>query len=259
MHLIKVTGSEYFSHQSMGFHDLKALSKSYQHFLASRETSEQKSYQAFGTAAHLAVLEPELFKTEVAVAPAVDRRTKAGRDEYEAFMAHAHDKLIVTQDEYDSLLRMQDSARSHGNVAKLLENALIEHAFFVDVEYIVDGNAVTLPLKGRIDACKPEARVFIEYKTTQDASFESFAWDIRRYSYDLQLAHYARFASDSDDGIELYIIAQEKQEPFGVTVTQVVLNSDLIKRHNAFLETCAKNLVTKSGYQEIINVYEPRG
>ena len=59
---------------------------------------------AFGSMVHKLLLEPETFDEEYAVAPEVDKRTKAGKEAWAAFCASAGEKAVVSIDDYGKAL-----------------------------------------------------------------------------------------------------------------------------------------------------------
>ena len=68
---------------------------------------EQTPAMAFGAACHKAILEPDDWGNEYAKAPNVDRRTKAGKEEWEAFVTANEGKTIISQDDVDVIEAME--------------------------------------------------------------------------------------------------------------------------------------------------------
>lgn len=254
MKLITMSEAEYREHAALGFHDLCNLAKSYLHFLEGRKEKENKDYQVFGTAAHLMALEPERFNTQVVARPAFDRRTKDGKAKSEAFDSEHFGKLIVTEEEMERLQAMQamlEASQSFHDIKSCVTH--VESCAFLDFS--------SIKLKGRLDAAGvlPSGEPFVlEYKTTQDASFDSFRWDIQRYRYDLQLLHYASLASGGIQNLgscRLFIVAHEKEPPFDFTLTEVVVTDDLIAIYYDRLRKAESNLELKTGYSKELNIY----
>ena len=67
---------------------------------------EQTPAMAFGSAAHKLFLEPGDFENEFATAPNVDRRTKAGKEEWEAFQEANEGKTILSSDDWETIQQM---------------------------------------------------------------------------------------------------------------------------------------------------------
>ncbi|MDC9598947.1 PD-(D/E)XK nuclease-like domain-containing protein [Xenorhabdus anantnagensis] len=76
-----------------------------------------------GTALHCLLLEPDEFGKRFAIEPKLDRRTKTGKEEAEAFDLANQDKIVLTQEESRKLLIMRDSAMSHPIAKWCLEAA----------------------------------------------------------------------------------------------------------------------------------------
>ena len=71
------------------------------------------SAMRLGSLAHLAILEPELMATNVAVMPQCDRRTKAGKEEYAKALedAEAEGKQLVTASDYATVTAMKRAVK----------------------------------------------------------------------------------------------------------------------------------------------------
>lgn len=254
MNLVTMSEEKYREHEGLGFHDLCNLGKSYLHFLECRKEKEAKEYQTFGTAAHLMALEPERFKSQVVARPAFDRRTKEGKAKSEAFDSEHFGKIIVTEEEMERLLAMQSMLESSQAFQDI--KSCVSHV--ESCAFYAHGN---LSLKGRIDAAGklPSGESFIlEYKSTQDASFDAFKFDISRYRYDLQLMHYASVAlggTHHADSCRLFIVAQEKEPPFDFTITEVLVTDDLVASYYDLLRRAEQNFELKSGYSKQLNTY----
>ena len=95
-----VPESEYHSWDLMSASALKVLDKSTPlHLTASKEDREDTPAFRIGRALHARVLTPEVYGALFTVAPDVDRRTKAGKEEYERFCAGAVGKTVLSADD----------------------------------------------------------------------------------------------------------------------------------------------------------------
>jgi hypothetical protein len=93
----------------LSFSSIKAFMKSPRHFLAYKlREVEQTPTMAFGEAFHMAVLEPDKFENSYVVAPNVDRRTKAGKAEWNAFKEANEHKRLIKHDEMETIKKMQE-------------------------------------------------------------------------------------------------------------------------------------------------------
>lgn len=141
----------------------------------------------FGQVVHKLLLEPGGFDSEFAVAPSVDRRTKAGRETWDAFCAGAVDKTVVPFDVYDQACVMTDIALRNPAVEALLEGEHEVPLFWTDPDTDVQ-------CKCRLDAWfrgENGVPVIVDYKTTTDASYRAFLKDVVNYGYYFQAAMYS--------------------------------------------------------------------
>jgi hypothetical protein len=136
----------------------------------------------FGTAVHMALLEPARFETDVVIAPIVNPYTKAGKEEKAAFALANASKVILTVEAYRRALACAASVRAHPGASKLLQGAVTELSlFWVDKQY-------DIPCKCRFDLISHGGGT--DLKTTLDASPEGFAKSVANYEYHAQGAHY---------------------------------------------------------------------
>lgn len=165
-----------------------------------------------GTLTHTAVLEPWRLDENIMVAPKIDRRTSAGKAEWEAFLIASEGKELVELDELEKLYAIRDSVRSHPAAAKALGMIReVESSIFWQI--------------GDVDCrCRPDGittnGVIVDLKTTKDASPDGFAKSIAGYRYHVQAAYYsdgyeAAFGSPPRGFV---FIAVETEPPYLVAV-----------------------------------------
>lgn len=162
----------------------------------------------FGRAVHMGFLESGAYKENYAVFFG-DRRTKAGKDEYQALIDSG--KEILTQEEAQTIAQMILAIPLRAWELVASTDAEREKAlFWTDPESGVE-------CKGRLDAVRPG--FVIDYKTTADASTEAFTREAMKYGYDLQAAMYLTGAELNGYGkCDFYFIAQEKSAPYAVNI-----------------------------------------
>lgn len=176
---------------------------------------EQTPAMAFGSAFHCAVLEPERFKNDYAIAPECDRRTKAGKAIYAAFQAASEGKTVIKQEDADLINRMRDAVMRNETAALLLDNGTPEiSGLWID-------QAEGVPCKMQADWLHNN-RMIIDLKTTTDASQGAFSRASANFGYHVQAALYLDGATaiTGDLHEDFYFIAIEKTEPFGCAVYQ---------------------------------------
>lgn len=157
--------------------------RSAQHYLLMRTTPNEPSpAMLFGSAVHTGILEPDTFGNAVAVAPDVNKRTNAGKAEFEAFAAENAGRIILSTEDHARALRCIDAVRAHPGAAKLLEGGERELSLFWN-----DGR-YGVPCKARFDALNHGG--VIDLKTCLDASPEAFARAAATFLYHVQAGHY---------------------------------------------------------------------
>lgn len=192
------------------YHGIKALSKSGldqfrkspAHFRAWQDgTTKNESSPAleFGTAVHMAILEPELFAKSYTLFTG-DRRNKDGKMAYEAVIASG--KIPLNQEQWDNITGAAAAVHAHPTAALLVEKIQTEVSCFDS------WNGVKV--KARIDGLAKD--YIIDVKTTQDASPVAFGKSCAQFRYHVQAAWYQRIT-----GVNRFIfIAVEKEAPYGV-------------------------------------------
>lgn len=173
-----------------------------------------------GRAAHSFILEPDA--DDVLVAPDVNKRTKAGREEWELFTAEAEaaGKTVVTREEMETLRGMRDSVYYHPAAQRLLfahgGRAMVEHsAYWYDLQ------------SGELCRCRPDFLrpdfIAVDLKTTDDASPWAFARSISKFRYYLQAAFYSDgIKAATGEKVQSFVfVAVEKAPPYAVAVYQL--------------------------------------
>lgn len=178
------------------YHAWPAASSSGLHILATQTPAHLRHYldtcggessesQELGTLVHLAVLEPEKFTAGVIAAPVCDRRTKLGKETWEAFQSEHSSKWAVNRDLFGQVVEMRDSIMAHPTAREMFEGKGISEASGVWVE---DG----MTCKFRTDRLTMLGGwgVVADLKTTRDAARRQFERSIFQYGYYIQGAHY---------------------------------------------------------------------
>lgn len=196
----------------MTYHDNPAVNKSTlwwlrkspAHFRWARtaETPDTPAMR-FGRAVHAAILTPFFYLDHFTVFTG-DRRTKAGKEEYQALIDSGAE--IITEEDAETVRLMMNACPD-----EILKGCEMEkELYWTDPDTGVN-------CKGRLDAVKPG--IIIDYKTTTDAGTDGFAREAIRYGYDLQAAMYLEAAKQNGYGdCEFWFIAQEKSAPYAANV-----------------------------------------
>ena len=227
---------DYAADKDVNASALRAGRKSMLHMKAVIDgvADEPSPAMLLGTALHAAILEPARFGEMLRVAPDVDRRTKAGKEEYNAFAASLPDGAIVlTIEDWNAVTQAVAAVN-----ATMLPNLMGTGESEVSVywgERCVDK---VVGCKARIDwlghlAGQPDAGLIIDIKTTRDASPGAFARSAASYGYVHQAAWYMRaaaclHASGQGPKITDYLmVAVEMEAPYAVGLYR--MSSDDLK------------------------------
>ena len=246
-----ISNAEYRSRDGVSSTDLKKIAKSPAHYRYWKDHPQRDTPSLLiGRAAHKYMLEKEDFFKEFAVAPNVDRRTKAGKEEWALFEVENQGKDIISADDFEKIKEMHEALYSTPFVAKLLSGEK-ELSYFLEDEQT-----------GVIMKCRPDCQtqvgdthILIDYKTTDNAESDDFMKQAIKLMYDLQLAMYKDIL-DKVKGVEhsVIFIAQEKNPPYCVNVLEA--NEYFIKSgrdmYRSMLDTYAE-CVKKNEWKGYMN------
>ena len=189
-----------------------------------------------GRAIHASILTPTAYRKQWAIIPdGIDRRTKAGKEEYAIFLDQNAEKELLTAEEAETVRKITKAVKKNKTVSELLKKTKREKSLFWTNE---DG----ILCKCRVDAMKDG--IIIDLKTTTDASTDSFAREALKYGYDVQTAHYIDGYQTTQGGKtpKWYFIAVEKTEPFAINIIRAGLDfiDHGIVRRNQLLKTLSE-------------------
>lgn len=151
---------------------------------AAPEDEEKKASLNLGDAVHAILLEPQRFADEYAIAPECDRRTKAGKEQWEEFEALADSKVILSADEGRKIQLIRESVMAHPHAKWLMEAE-------GDAEASIYWHERTT---GQLARCRPDKTIpslgwIVDVKTTGD--IEKFARSVYEYRYHVQDSFYS--------------------------------------------------------------------
>lgn len=164
---------------------------------------DQSKLETFnmGHAVHCAILEPERFKGEYLAAPKVDRRTKAGKQEYAEFLENSKGKTVLSADDYTKVKLMRDSALAHPEF-----RVLYDAGFDAEQSIFWNYKNTDLVCKCRHDFISQGLPLSIDIKSTSD--IDRFSKSVAEYRYHVQDAHYSDGAkAEFGEPFEFYFLA----------------------------------------------------
>jgi exodeoxyribonuclease VIII len=183
-------------------------------------TLEKPSSAAFllGSALHCAVLEPGEFSVRYAQRPNVDRRTKDGKAQYEAFVAQNEGRQVLDADDYSTVLAMRRSIQLHPAAAKLLD------AGEPEITWRVAHAGLPVPLQCRTDWINEKDGYVADVKTVSSLGNDDmdFARTLAVFGYHRQAAYYLDLLAKCGlSDLKWYFVVVEKCEPFGTIVFEL--------------------------------------
>lgn len=182
---------------------------------------EQTPAMAFGSACHKAILEPEGFCDEYAVAPALDKRTKEGKALYEKFCAENEGKTIISRDDDIVIAEMEQAIRKCPLACKLLYGkGMTEEPFF----WTDPGTGEKCKVKVDRLVTWKRRKYVVDFKTSQCAETNRFNSDMWKLGYYMQAAMYTegvQRAKKMRKRPGFIFVVQEKKPPYSVNVIEV--------------------------------------
>lgn len=253
-----ISNKDYHEGEGISKSGLDLIARSPLHYIEAKNSPRKETTDMLlGTVFHAAVLEPDVFNDRYVAAPeGIDRRTKAGREEYAAFELEVIEKglTVVGKDVIETALAMRDALWRDGSAATLLyglqgKTELMGRSemsvYWEDKEVQEKACYWSEPCKCRPDFFNSDG-IVVDLKSTTDARESEFARSVAKFRYYVQNAYYM-------DGLkaaglcprEFVFIAVEKTPPYGVNV--YILDNEAVSmgrdKYKANLETyfkCAK-------------------
>ena len=194
------------------YHSISALSKSgldqlakspmhFKHWTENRDKEAPTEAMRFGTAVHMAVLEPQKFALQYAKFTG-DRRTKEGKAAFAEIEESGRTPL--NEEQWNSIQGVAESVEANLWWQQNTKTLRTEVSCF---HRLNDG----IDLKARMDGVTDE--FIVDIKTTQDASPAGFARSIASFRYHWQASFYRRFID-----LPFVFIAVEKTAPYATGV-----------------------------------------
>lgn len=169
---------------------------------------------AFGRAAHKYILEKDDFFNEFAIVPQCDRRTKEGKELYNAFLVESQGKEVISADEYLQIQQMSEAIDNYPLARQLLTGEVEQSFWWTDSE------------TGEVLKCRPDCltehegkKYIVDYKTTDSCQDGHFERSARKYGYKFQAGFYREgMFNNTFDEYGFIFVAQEKKAPFAVRI-----------------------------------------
>lgn len=211
------------------------------------------AFMELGTLGHLLILEPDQADA-VLVRPKTALNSNAGKAAYLAWLCEAldcdppaaedpkaaagkqldgqieilterlqgTDRLVVTQDQYDTASRMRDAVLGHSIGRVLFDEGKAEQTLLA-----IDDETGLL-CKGRLDWLPTGHDLLVDLKTCQSAAPSDVSRDAGRYRYHQQAAFYSHlWTLITGERLPFMFVFVESAPPFDVAIYE--LNSDALE------------------------------
>ena len=192
----------------LSFSSIKEFAKSPRHYLdyISKERTPPTDAMKLGSMVHCMLLQPELFNDQFTVAPDINKRTNAGKEEWALFCSQHSGKTIVTNEDYEHARKLSDGAMANPRIPEMIKSCYdFECEWSADIE--------DLPFRGFYDGISTE--YVIEVKTINDGNPKNVMSDFYRRKYHLQAGLYHMVSSKP-----IAYIVIETSEPYLSYVAQ---------------------------------------
>ena len=253
---MRISNKEYHENPALGASLLKEVLTNAKKFkqLWDGELKISGKQLDIGSALHKIVLEPEEFSDEFVIAPVINKRTKAGKEEWEKFTLENEGKTILTPDDMALVESMRDKLLELPNLKKWLEAGVAEKSFFAKI----DGVDVK---------CRPDLLVktkagyiVIDLKTMSgEATAESFTKTSGNFLYHLQDAVYREVLKRNGINVIDFIFAGVSKldysgaDYFSHDITSLDLGKELMDKALFKFKWCLENKEWKEGKFDFIN------
>lgn len=238
-----ISNEAYHAANGISRSQLMLLDKSPYHFWyhvlsGEAEKKESTANMNIGSAFHTRLLEPELFDNEYAIMPSIDRRTKQGKEDYQAFIDDSKGKIVLTLEQFEKIDTMAQLVKRHEIVSTLLDEAVFEQSiFWTDPE-------TGLQFKTRPDIWSD--KMIVDLKTIADASLYKMKRSALDYGYYLQAGMAYEGCKAIGKPFEMFVIlACEKEAPhvpavFMMDDTALQFGIDQFQKYKTTMAECMK-------------------
>jgi hypothetical protein len=237
--------SDYYANRSLSHSKLSCLAQNPMEFKMryvddppSLPPKESDAF-AMGHAVHCLALEPDKFDERFAFAPVVDRRTKAGKAQWDEFVACSEGKIVLGQQDYFDAIDCVQALNNHADFAAIMQQPrLVEVPF----EFELFGHR----FKAKPDCIVDSMKLIVDIKTTDDASPHKWQWSAVDYGYHRQAYIYRKAVEAARDVAYRFIFAVvEKPRPStrGIPPTVALYELDPFAMDMGYQD--ARNLVSE--------------
>lgn len=222
---IKNTHNEYLADRSfISASDIKTFLKSPKNYYFEKylkkhkRQDDSKSHLSLGSAIHEMILEPHQFRLNFIIAPKFNKRTKAGKEEYNAFMLENANKIIISDKDMAIVQAIAEESIKNQTLVDIVQDSYRELSC-----YTVD-EKTGLKIKVRPDVLSKKRSAILDVKSCIDASYKKFRSSVFKFGYYISAPFYMDFLNR-----ENYIFAAvEKNPPYQIALYS--LDDEIIEK-----------------------------
>lgn len=213
--------ADYHRHPAVSKSHLDQVARSPLHYWAryvdpNRVEQEPTAAMTIGSALHTHVLELDTWDNRYVTMPeGIDRRTKQGKAEWEAFSVASSGRTVLSKTDAELVMKMGHAIYAHPAAAMLL--GLPGKA---ETTWMWTDEASGLQCKCRPDWLTDDHGLIVDLKTTEDASPTGFRKSIGNFRYHVQAAWYLNGveAATGTRPEQFIFVCVEKKPPHAVAV-----------------------------------------
>jgi len=208
-----MSNEDYHAHPGIGKSGLDRIRRSIAHY-QQRPTTSTSVPMIEGSAFHCRVLEPEHWGTRYAVAPDLDRRTKAGKALWAECQEESKGLTVLTTEQESRIEEMAQSVDRHPVWETIgWGGGDVEVSVFWEEK----PSAHSVTCKSRPDFISADKSILVDLKSTRDASPEAFSKSVANFRYHVQAAWYLRgWRAATGVDADFVFIAVESSPPHEV-------------------------------------------
>jgi len=251
-----MTNAEYHANKALGSSLIKEVLINARKFKAMWDGDlkiEGKNLDV-GSALHKIVLEPDEFDDEFAVAPQVNKRTKAGKEEFAKFTLENEGKIILTAEDFELVESMKEKLLKLPNMKKWLESGVAEKSFFCNID------GVDIKCRPDLLVKTKAGYIVIDLKTMSgEATADNFTKTSGNFLYHLQDAVYREVLRRNDIKVIDFIFAGVSKldysgaDYFRHDITSLDLGKELMQKALFKFKWCLKHDEWSEGKFDFIN------
>lgn len=238
-----MSNKDYHSNDALSCSGIKTIvNDSLYNYLNPDPNREPSKAMIMGSATHSFLLEKDKFLTEFYIMPKIDKRSKAGKEEFAWHNKRAEGKMIIDDDEYQILQKMEYN-RDKIQLARRSCEGKIEQSYFGEYD------GVKIKVRPDIIHESDGGRFIADIKTTRNIKPQAFKYECKKLGYHIQAHFYSTMLGFYPKAFR--IIAIENVHPYKVDV--FTLSDDLLEEG----EMLWKNAVSQ--YKKYLETGKPHG